>query len=182
MARRKVQRNHCRCFPTGFAEGLNFISIVVFVIVFIIIIVIVFVIVFIIAFIISISSLITIMITVYFGRNGLPPSRPHHWICPSSSQTHFPTLTFLHFRDFYFKHHHEPGSIFGPLLPPLPLCGISLHRLFLAPNPRECYICYHDSAPQVIVVTYFVMMMRIKVMMLTIISRISEQVPPKPLT
>ena len=22
-------------------------------------------------------------------------------------------------------------------------------RLFLAPNPRECYICYHDSAPQV---------------------------------
>ena len=27
--------------------------------------------------------------------------------------------------------------------------------MFLAPNPRECYICYHDSAPQVIVVTYF---------------------------
>ena len=22
-------------------------------------------------------------------------------------------------------------------------------RLFLAPNPRECYVCYHDSAPQV---------------------------------
>ena len=112
MARRKVQRNHCRCFPTGFAAGLTSIFIVVFVIVFITIIVIVFVIAFIIAFIISISSLITIMITVYFGRNGLPPSRPHHWICPSSSQTHFPTLTSLHFRDFYFKHHHEPRSIF----------------------------------------------------------------------
>ena len=22
-------------------------------------------------------------------------------------------------------------------------------RLFLAPHPRECYVCYHDSAPQV---------------------------------
>jgi len=35
---------------------------------------------------------------------------------------------------------------------PLPVlsywvCG----RLFLAPNPRECYICYHDSAPQVMI-------------------------------
>ena len=24
-------------------------------------------------------------------------------------------------------------------------------RLFLNPQPRECYICYHDSAPQVVV-------------------------------
>ena len=22
-------------------------------------------------------------------------------------------------------------------------------RLFLSPHPRECYVCYHDSAPQV---------------------------------
>ena len=26
--------------------------------------------------------------------------------------------------------------------------------MFLAPNPRECYICYHDSAPQVIIVKH----------------------------
>ena len=24
-------------------------------------------------------------------------------------------------------------------------------RLFLSPHPRECYVCYHDSAPQVII-------------------------------
>ena len=26
--------------------------------------------------------------------------------------------------------------------------------MFLAPNPRECYICYHDSAPQVIILKH----------------------------
>ena len=24
-------------------------------------------------------------------------------------------------------------------------------RLFLSPHPRECYVCYHDSAPQVMI-------------------------------
>ena len=27
-------------------------------------------------------------------------------------------------------------------------------RLFLAPNPRECYIRYHDSTPQVIILKH----------------------------
>ena len=44
------------------------------------------------------------------------------------------------------------GKSGGGSSQPLPLLSYWVSgRLFLGPNPRECYICHHESAPQVMV-------------------------------
>ena len=46
--------------------------------------------------------------------------------------------------------HLRPGEGEGGRGPALPLLSYWVAgRLFPAPHPRECYVCYHDSSPQV---------------------------------